>query len=161
MNYEINAQAPCRISFAGGGTDIESYEHTGEVVSATIGIYQKAILRVGKSHTSQRVSTNTRKCGLPIAEFPLVEACVERAWKSTSGFHIKLYSSVPMRSGLGGSAAMCCAILKAMYDAQGIPKRRREIAEEAYRIETCALKNSGGRQDQYAAVFGGINLFTF
>ncbi len=171
--FEILSQAPTRISFAGGGTDVSPYPEKfgGAALNATISIYMTAQLRL---HEDPQVviQANTRPEPMvyPSVEelefdgqLDFIKAIVRRMYKRSTGFELFIHSCLPMQSGLGGSAAMCVAILGAfnhLLEASG-QLDSSQLAELAFDIETNQLGNASGRQDQYASAFGGINLFKF
>ena len=167
------ARAPLRISFAGGTTDMPSYylEHGGAVLVSTINRYAFATLT--PRHDGQVCIQSldfdlTVKYGLdeePAFDgvLDLAKAAVRRLGPegSREGIDLYLQSRAPAGSGLGGSAALTGAVLGALADFRRQHFDRYEMAELAYAVERDDLKISGGRQDQYAAVFGGFNLIEF
>ena len=172
QGIEILSHAPTRISFAGGGTDISPYPETygGMVLNTTISIFMTAQLRL-RSDSRVVIHANTRP--EPIVyenvedlhydgQLDFIKAIASRMYDRRKGFELYMYSSLPMQSGLGGSAAMCVAILSAFNHIRDTEKLDANgLAEAAYDIETNELANATGRQDQYAAAFGGINVFQF
>ncbi len=169
---EIICQAPARISFAGGGTDVSPYPETygGEVLNATISVFMSARLRK-RSDEKIIIHANTRPEPMVYPSFAeikfdgrldFIKAAAKAIYDGPQGFELYVYSSLPMRSGLGGSGAMCVAVLGAFNHIRyGKSLNNYELAELAYDIETRQLGNASGRQDQYAAVFGGFNHFEF
>jgi len=169
---EVHSQAPVRISFAGGGTDVSPFPelYGGMVVNATISTFMRATLRL--RHDSRIViRANTRP--EPI-EYPslrdmrfdrrldFVKAIAKAMYRREEGFELWLHSAVRMRSGLGGSGAMCVAVQGVFNHLLGDDRLDAyELAELAYSTETIALRNASGRQDQYAAALGGINHIVF
>jgi len=170
--YEILCQAPTRISFAGGGTDVSPYPeaHGGEVLNATISIFMSVRLRL-RTDEKIFVHANTRTRPLEYAsaaalefdgKLDFIKACARELYRLETGFELYLYSSLPMQSGLGGSGSMCVAVLGAFNHLLGNDGLdNKELAELAYEVETDRLGNACGRQDQYAAAFGGFNHFGF
>lgn len=172
FEIEATSQAPARISLAGGGTDISPYpeQFGGEVVNATISIFMLARLRL---HPDPRViiHANTRPEPMIYESFDrmkfdgrldFIKAAARTLYNLDHGFELYVYSSLPMRSGLGGSGAMCVAVLEAFNAlANGHRLNHYKLAELAYEIETDQLQNASGRQDQYASAFGGFNHFEF
>jgi len=169
----IRAKAPLRISFAGGTTDMPSYymEHGGAVLVSTINRYAFVTLRPrddGQIHILSLDFDLTVKYQVeeePIFDgiLDLAKATVRRvgAQVNHTGLDLYLQSDAPAGSGLGGSAAMTVATLAAVGDYGNVRLDRYEMAELAYAIERFDLNISGGKQDQYASVFGGFNLIEF
>ncbi len=172
FEMEITSQAPARIGLAGGGTDVSPYPemHGGEVLNATVSIFMLARLRL---HADKKViiHANTRPEPMEYPSFAemtfdgrldFIKAAAKALYNRDHGFELYVYSSLPMRSGLGGSGAMCVAVLEAFNDTLNSRKLNSyQLAELAYEIETKQLGNASGRQDQYAAAFGGVNHFEF
>ena len=164
------ARAPVRISFAGGGTDLEAYygKHGGFVVSAAINRYFYAFLSANPDGSMQVTSSDYRT-------FHRHSTGDEPLWDSTlslpraildhfdirSGVSLFLASEVPPGTGLGSSSAVAVAIVKALSVACGNMRSPAEVAELACYIEIEKLGNPIGKQDQYAAAFGGLNAITF
>jgi D-glycero-alpha-D-manno-heptose-7-phosphate kinase len=170
------AQAPLRISFAGGGTDVSPYadERGGLVLNATIDKYAYATLRPNdessikiKSLDYQTIAKfNLDQPPIYDGQLDLVKAAIRRlkdhhlgnSWK---GFDLLLHTDAPPGSGLGSSSAVVVAIIGAIGHWLQLPLTTYEIASLAYQIEREDLGIKGGRQDQYAATFGGFNLIEF
>lgn len=152
----VYARAPLRISFAGGGTDTEAYSsrYGGLALSAAIARYVTVTAEVGSDICLSYPQDETD---------PLYLATLSRARADPGGTMVGLVSrlDVPPRSGLGASGALGVAALGCMKRLMSSFYTLASIAEEAYRFETREMGNAAGRQDQYAAAFGGINLMTF
>ena len=169
---EILSQAPTRISFVGGGTDVSPYseKYGGVVINATVAIFMLARLRL-RNDSRVVIHANTRSEPLTYPDvsnlsfdghLDFVKAIVQKVYKRSEGFDLYFHSSLPMRSGLGGSAAMCVAILGAFNHLLGPGGMdNSKLAETAFKVETDILNNATGRQDQYASAFGGFNQFEF
>lgn len=170
------ARAPLRISFAGGGTDVSPYadQRGGLVLNATIDKYAYATLRPTEERaiTIKSLDYHTiAKYGLdqPLVyngQLDLVKAAIRRLHASDNGqdaqgFELFLHTDAPPGSGLGSSSAIVVAIIGVFSQWLGIPLTSYEIASLAYQIERLDLGIKGGRQDQYAAAFGGFNLMEF
>ena len=154
----IESQAPCRISLVGGGTDIEPYVslYGGAVISFAINIRQKFTLFIGNDIYGVKNSVPDG-CNL---EF----VYAFRDEFGVNSFHHSRFISESdggLNSGIGSSAAVAVAIVGALAKSQNKTMTRTEIAEKAWQIETQKLGMFGGKQDQYAAAFGGANLFEF
>jgi D-glycero-alpha-D-manno-heptose-7-phosphate kinase len=164
------ARAPVRISFAGGGTDLEAYyaEHGGMVVSATIDKYFYVFLTPNHGGSLQLTSSDYRgfyrhangHLLLWDGDLRLPKAILHE-FSIDGGMSIFLASEVPPGTGLGSSSTVAVALVKALSTYVGRPMSRHEIAETACRIEIDKLGEPIGRQDQYAAAFGGINAIYF
>jgi len=164
------ARAPLRISFCGGGTDVSPYpeEHGGMVLSATINQYAYASLRPRRDSRLTLASLDydmvarydhPRRMRLD-GNLDLIKAVV-RAFKMRRGADLWVHSDAPPGSGLGSSSTLVVALIGVMGEVLGRPLSGYDVAELAYRIERVDLGLAGGRQDQYAAAFGGFNFIEF
>ncbi|HTT34656.1 MAG TPA: GHMP kinase [Thermoplasmata archaeon] len=174
----VRSKAPLRLSFAGGGTDVSPYpeERGGAVLNCTIDKYAYATLRVaGAPNGSTRVHSldfnidaNYEKPQDLIynGELDLVKAAL-KVLRGDEGvapdrlIELFLHSDAPPGTGLGSSSTMCVALVGAFQRYLREPWTPYEVAELAYRIEREELGWHGGRQDQYAAAFGGFNFIEF
>ena len=169
------SKAPFRIGLAGGGTDVSPYCDLfgGEVVNAAISLYAHVTIEEtgDKKITIQSLNNNNIRQfdflrELPIDHpFDLVKGVYNHFIKNhklaNTGLKISTFLDVPAGSGLGTSSTLVVALVGAFYEMVNLKKSNYEIASEAYQIERINLKLAGGRQDQYAAVFGGINYMQF
>lgn len=162
-------RAPLRISFAGGGTDLPAYyeRHGGLVLSATISRSVYVLLAAGDYAQVQITSADYRVTSLSSggaetapASLTLPRAVIE-AMGVERGVSIALASDVPPGTGLGSSSATAVALITALAAYQGRAYTPAEVAELAAHVEIVRLGQPIGKQDQYAAAFGGINLFSF
>ena len=165
----VRAKAPLRISFAGGGTDVEPYpsEHGGAVLSATIDLYAFASLnpREDREHTVRTDDGGTAHYASPQdmvfdGHLDLVKA-VLRHMAPDAGFDLHLSGDAPPGSGLGTSSALVVAMLAALAEVMREPMTPYELARRAYQVERVDLRQAGGMQDQYASAFGGFNFIEF
>ncbi len=164
------ARAPVRISFAGGGTDLPAYYERfgGLVVSAAINKYFYVFLSptgtAGVQISSSDLSAFSRwpADGEPSWDglFRLPHAVLHE-FGQQGGFSIFLASEIPPGTGLGSSSTVAVALTKAISTYLGQRLSPPEIAECAARIEIDKLGSPIGKQDQYAAAFGGLNVFAF
>ena len=164
------ARAPVRISFAGGGTDLEAYyaDYGGMVVSATIDKYFYVFLTPDQGGNLQITSSDYRvfyrhSNGDPLlwdGDLRLPKAVLHEFGIDES-LSIFLASEVPPGTGLGSSSTVAVALVKALSTYVGRPMSRDEVADTACRIEIDKLEEPIGRQDQYAAAFGGVNAICF
>lgn len=149
----IFARAPLRLSFAGGGTDTPAYasRYGGLVLSAGIARYVTVRGETGNDqgfHSYPEDETDPSYLAKVAAQFKVPVSLEARI-------------DAPPRSGLGGSGALGVAAFGCMRRLTGQIVSKDGLAEQAFRFETEVMKNAGGRQDQYAAAFGGLNLLVF
>jgi len=170
---KFSARAPCRIDLSGGWTDVPPFstEHEGRVVSVAIDLYSSATI---VPRDDQRVSLISEDFDAFVeasdvreleydGNLDLIKAAIKRL-AIPSGLDCRTKSDAPPGSGLGTSASMGVAILGAINRL--LPPSRRyltidKIAMIANLLEVEELRIPGGKQDQYAAAFGGINLMRF
>jgi D-glycero-alpha-D-manno-heptose-7-phosphate kinase len=161
------AKAPMRIGFFGGGTDVSPYaeEYGGKVLNCTIDKYVRCMLRPSgddgvtiRSLDLEAVSRNLT--GRWEGRLSLPQAVLD-AMPEARGVDVTMFSDVPPGSGLGSSSALVVSMLKLIHTAYGIRIDPHALAELAYRIERVDLGIPGGRQDQYAAAFGGMCVYHF
>ena len=166
----FRARAPLRLSFCGGGTDVSPYpeEHGGMVLSATINHYAYASLRPRRDSRLTLASLDydvvarydhPRRVKLD-GSLDLIKSVV-RSFKVRRGADLWVHSDAPPGSGLGSSSTLVVALLGVMSEWLGRPLSGYDVAERAYHIERVELGLAGGRQDQYAASFGGFNFIEF
>ena len=166
----VRSKAPLRISFAGGGTDVPPYpeERGGAVLSATIDKYAYSTLiarddktiRIKSLDYDTLVKYNIDEQVEYDGELDLAKA-VTKVMAIDRGCELLLHSSAPPGSGLGSSSTMVVSLVGAFKQWLGLPLTNYEIAEIAYRIERAEVGIKGGKQDQYAATFGGFNFIEF
>ncbi len=175
----LRSKAPLRITFAGGGTDVSPYpeEKGGAVLNCSINKFAYATLETtpdGRGTTSVEsldytLTINYQKESDLVynGELDLVKATLKtfRAslsdGRSADSIRMFLHSDAPAGAGLGGTSTMCVALVGAFQRYLREPWTLYEVAELAYRIEREELGIHGGRQDQYAATFGGFNFIEF
>lgn len=161
------ARAPLRISFAGGGTDLKAYyqQHGGLVVSTTIDKYVYVVANVNGSDSAQITSPNyqtffRQRRGQPIrwdGDLSLPRAFLHH-FGVDSGVSLFLASEVPPGTGLGSSSAVAVALATSLGTLCGLILSKADVAELASYVEIEKLGMPIGRQDQYAATFGGLNI---
>lgn len=166
------ARAPVRISFAGGGTDLAAYyeQYGGCVISTSIDKYFYVILQPSPDPTLQITSSDYqtffRHDAVTDQEFfwegdlSLPRAILHH-FDVTRGVSMFLASEIPPGTGLGSSSTVTVAIVKAITTAKGLKPSPYEIAELASYIEIQKMGMPIGKQDQYAAAFGGLNRIDF
>ncbi|MDP3724811.1 MAG: GHMP kinase [bacterium] len=166
---KITARAPVRISFCGGGTDLAAYyeEHGGIVLSAAIDKYSHVELMSrddGKIEISspdyvQRIIGEVGQQFLYDNNLDLLKAAINFI-RPKKGFSLTTYQDIPSASGLGTSASMAVAALGVLFRFDERQINKSYIAEDAYFLEGL-IGSITGKQDQYAASYGGINIFEF
>jgi D-glycero-alpha-D-manno-heptose-7-phosphate kinase len=164
------ARAPVRISLAGGGTDLPAYyrEHGGLVVSTSIDKYFYVMANLNGIDSVQISSSDyhayyRQKRGEPMlwdGDLSLPRAFLHQ-FGIDSGISLFLASEVPPGTGLGSSSTVSVALAKALGALCRIPLSPSQLAELASYIEIEKLGMPIGRQDQYAAAFGGLNAIRF
>ena len=171
----IRSKAPLRLGLAGGGSDVSPYSdlYGGLILNATINLYAYCTIEETDNGRIEIEATDIRQRQvfdsapqLPIdGVVDLHKGVYNRIMRDyTPGrlsFRITTYSDAAPGSGLGSSSTMVVAILKAFSEWLHLPVGDYEIARLAYDIERNDLKLSGGKQDQYAAAFGGFNFMEF
>ncbi len=164
------ARAPMRVSFAGGGTDFESYyaQFGGLVVSAAIDKYLYVFLTVTQGENIQIMSADYQTFYRQNAEEEMLwdgDLALPRAvlnhFNIREGLSMFLASQVPPGTGLGSSSTVAVSVIKALSSLLGLGLSKHEVAELACAIEIDKLGMPIGRQDQYAAAYGGANVITF
>ncbi|HLH75110.1 MAG TPA: GHMP kinase [Chloroflexota bacterium] len=164
------ARAPFRISFAGGGTDLPAYyeQFGGCVVSTTIDKY--VYVHIGPNGTNGAQITSAdyhtfyRYQGGTTADWNgelALPRAVLHEMEVDEGIALFLASEVPPGTGLGSSSALAVAMVQAIAAWQGRSLSRQAIAELACRVELQKLQAPIGKQDQFAAAFGGLNAISF
>jgi len=163
-------RTPVRISFVGGGTDQpEFYEaHGGAVVSAAINKYFYTVLTRREDDVIQVISSDLKvmeeleRIRVEVYEGDLkIPMAVMKHLKIRKGVNLFLASEIPPGTGLGSSAAVCVNVIRALWEMEGKPHSRYELAEEAFKVAREVLHAPVGKQDEYAAAFGGINAIRF
>lgn len=169
------SRAPLRIGLAGGGTDVSPYSDIfgGAILNTTINLYAHAsiepieenaiIVQALDRHEEQRFEWNNQ---LPIdGKLDLLKGVYNRIQSDygipLTGFKLSTFVDAPAGSGLGTSSTLVVAIIGAFYEMLRLPLGEYDIAHYAYNIERSDLKLAGGKQDQYAATFGGVNFMEF
>lgn len=175
MHTIFRSRAPLRIGLAGGGTDVSPYtdEFGGAILNATISHYAHTTIEVIPEqkiiiHAADRNETETHdlQAILPLTGcLDLHKGVFNRICKDygviSTGLRITSYVDAPAGSGLGTSSTLMVAIIGAFTEMLQLPMGEYDIAHYAYQIERKDLQLAGGRQDQYAATFGGVNFMEF
>ncbi len=159
----IITRTPFRISFAGGGTDLPSYYKTryGAVVNATIDKYMYITINK-RFDDSIRVSYSRTEIvdSVDDLKHDIVKAALKMVGIS-KGIEITSISDIPAGTGLGSSSSFTVGLLNALYMYIGKQCSAHELAQRACYLEMDVLKHPIGKQDQFAAAYGGMNYFKF
>ena len=153
------------MSFAGGGTDFAEFfrEHGGEVLSATIDRYCYVTVRHLPGFFEYRsefcYSEIERVSGSSEIRHPLIREAVRML--DMQQIRLTYEADLPARSGLGTSSAFAVGMLNAFHCSRGEYASKRQLADEAIRLERELCREAGGLQDQVAVSFGGLNRITF
>lgn len=158
----IGTRTPFRISFAGGGSDLRNFysKHIGCVLSTTINKYmyifihpffdQKTQIKYSKTELVENINN---------IEHPIVREALKEF--GLSGVDINSIADVPAGTGLGSSCSFTVGLLHALYAYVNIYPSKEKLARKACEIEIDKLKEPIGKQDQFAAAYGGLNFITF
>ena len=170
------SKAPLRLGLAGGGTDVSPYSdiYNGAVLNATIDQYAYCTIEETFSDTIVLIASDldlkkkySSALNLPLdGHLDLHKGVYNRIVRDFGitkplSFKITTYCDAPPGSGLGSSSTMVVAILKAFTEWLNLPLGDYDMAYLAYQIERIDLGLRGGKQDQYAATFGGFNFIEF
>lgn len=172
----VRARAPLRLGLAGGGTDVSPFsdQHGGYVMNVAIDKYAYATIDASPTGKAEfhaldaQVSQHCDPADVDMAPGPLQlmkgvyrRICASHLAGAAPAIRIRAYSDAPPGSGLGSSSTMVVALVTAFAEYFGLPFGEYEVAHLAYDIERKDLGLSGGKQDQYAAAFGGFNFMEF
>lgn len=160
----IIARSPLRITLGGGGTDLPSYyrEHEGFLIAATIDKYVYVnVMRPFTEGVLLKYSQLENHKSIFDVKHPIIREALYLLDFKTPQIEITTVADIPAGTGLGSSGSFTTALLKALYTHRRRHLHQEELAELACHIEIDRLGESIGKQDQYAAAFGGVNCFTF
>jgi D-glycero-alpha-D-manno-heptose-7-phosphate kinase len=173
---KIRARAPLRLGLAGGGTDVSPFsnEFGGFVLNVTIGKYANVTITPRNDGLVELVAADREMSWngpatevLPLAKGLELHVGVynrivqEFGHKEPLSISVVTHSEAPPGSGLGSSSTMVVALIQAFREYLTLPLGEYDIARLAYEIERVDLGLAGGKQDQYAAAFGGLNFMEF
>ena len=177
MVRTVRSRAPLRLGLAGGGTDVDPYcdQYGGCVLNATINLFANCTLEHdpnGQSIKLQALDIGVIET-LPLqssfllnGELRLHRAVYNRIVRDYLGgkpiaVNVSTWADAPPGSGLGTSSTLVVSILAAYVELLSLPLGEYDIAHLAYEIERLDCRLAGGKQDQYAATFGGFNFMEF
>jgi D-glycero-alpha-D-manno-heptose-7-phosphate kinase len=172
----VRARVPLRLGLAGGGTDLSPYcdEHGGAVLNVTIDRYAYAFIEpsedgmvhfiapdIGVEESFQPDIGAIADAQLRLHAGVLRRMAVQYGGGRVTPMRITSFVDAPAGSGLGSSSALVVALVEAFRFYLGLPLGRYDVAHTAFEIERLELHLAGGKQDQYAACFGGANFIEF
>lgn len=172
----IRSKAPLRIGLAGGGTDVSPYsdDFGGAILNATISLYAYSIIKPldnGKIvfnaiDRNERIELDSIEELEIDGKLDLQKGVYNRIIKQYNNnkplsFELSTYGDAPAGSGLGTSSTLTVSMIGAFTEWLKLPLGEYDIAHLAYEIERLDLNMAGGKQDQYAATFGGFNFMEF
>jgi len=169
------SKAPLRIGLAGGGTDVSPYSDLfgGAILNATLSLYAHATIEpleekgiVFTAIDQREQESHEWNKELPVGgKLILLKGVYNRIQKDygipQKSFRLSTFVDAPAGSGLGTSSTLVVAVIGAFAEMLRLPLGEYDIAHYAYEIERKDLGLAGGRQDQYAATFGGVNYMEF
>lgn len=171
----IRAKAPLRIGFAGGGTDVSPYSdiYGGSILNACITMYAYATIEPRNDGKIEFICADRKENCIfdsveylePDGNFDILKGVYNRVVKDfiqkPLSFTLTTFVDAPAGSGLGSSSTITVTIVKAFQEWLNLPLGEYDIARIAWCIEREDLNMDGGKQDQYAATFGGFNFMEF
>jgi D-glycero-alpha-D-manno-heptose-7-phosphate kinase len=159
----IVARAPLRVALGGGGTDLPSYyrEHGGFVVSTAIDRYVQIVATTGLQTRYRLKHLEWEEVDDPSeVRHPILREALAHHWNG-GPLELASVADAPPGTGLGSSGAYAACAIKALTTLAGRELSAAELAEAACHLEIDVLGRSIGKQDQYAAAFGGVRGYTF
>jgi D-glycero-alpha-D-manno-heptose-7-phosphate kinase len=171
----IRSRAPLRLGLAGGGTDVSPYSdiYGGSILNVTINRYAYATIVPKNDGKISLFSEDRQETQVIISSeelemtgvLDLLKGVYNRIVKDYAkkplSFELHTFVDAPAGSGLGSSSTLVVAIIGAFAEWLRLPLGEYDISKLAYDIERIDMKMSGGKQDQYAATFGGFNFMEF
>ncbi|MEI7981824.1 MAG: dehydrogenase [Bacteroidota bacterium] len=171
----IRSKAPLRLGLAGGGTDVAPFSelYGGAILNATISMYAYATIQprtdgkiiLHSSDKNEKYFLESCHALATDGNLNLHKGIYNRIIRdfklSPLSFELTTYVDAPPGSGLGTSSTLVVAILGAFAEWLNLPLGEYDLAHLAFEIERIDLNMAGGKQDQYAATFGGVNFMEF
>ena len=173
---KVHAKAPLRLGLAGGGSDVAPYSDTYgvQVLNVTISMFTHCEIRELSGKTVEFIASDfNESVSLPLTahldltgSLLLHRAVYNRIVRDFNEgkplpIRVTTYSDAPPGSGVGSSSALVVCMVAAYCELLGIPLGEYDIAHLAFEIERIDCAMAGGKQDQYAAAFGGFNFMEF
>ncbi|MDE1178961.1 dehydrogenase [Paraburkholderia sp.] len=174
--FIARSRAPLRLGLAGGGTDVPPYSdrYGGLALNVTIGKFAYASIVPRDDAKIELVASDNKarwigevRSELPVMDGLALHAGVyNRIVRQFNGGHplavsVTTHSETPPGSGLGSSSTIVVALVRAFCELLSLPLGEYDVAQLAHDIERVDLALAGGKQDQYAATFGGLNFMEF
>lgn len=159
----IISRTPYRISFVGGGSDLKAFysNHPGSVVSTTIDKYMYVTVTKRFDHTFRLSYTKTEIVdSISKIKHEIIRECIKKV-NIEEGLEITTIGDIPSGTGMGSSSTLTVGLLNALHAYKGEFTSPERLAKEACEIEIEILKKPIGKQDQYAAAYGGLNHIKF
>jgi D-glycero-alpha-D-manno-heptose-7-phosphate kinase len=160
----IITKTPFRVSFGGGGSDLPSFyrQNGGCVLSVTISKYVYISMHPYFNSSQFLLKYSKTELAGEVADIQhrIFREVLAELWPA-GGVEITSTADIPSGTGLGSSSSFAVGLLHAVYAYRAQFRAKEQLAEEACRLEIEALHEPIGKQDQYAAAYGGLNLFEF
>lgn len=159
-------RTPFRVSFFGGGTDLPAFyeTETGKVLSTAISAHMYITIHRLSSLYPFRIRVSYSRTELveepDQLRHPVVRECLKML-NVTQPIEITSIADIPAKTGLGSSSSFTVGLLHALHAFQGDYVSPEQLAEEACHVEIDLLREPIGKQDQYAAAYGGFRKYTF
>jgi D-glycero-alpha-D-manno-heptose-7-phosphate kinase len=172
----FRARAPLRLGLAGGGTDVSPYcdQYGGAVLNITVDRYAYAFIEQAVDDKIHFVAQDVNleeaynpenfsptHCKLPLHAGVAKLMLTKYGQGMPSNIRVTTYVDAPPGSGLGSSSSLVVALVEVFAAYLSAPLGPYDVAHTAYEIERLHLQLAGGKQDQYAAAFGGVNFVEF
>ena len=160
----IITKTPFRISFVGGGSDLEAFysKTKGAVLSTSINKYMYISSHAFFEHDKIRVKYSQTETvpGVQDIQHPILRTALKK-FRITGGLEVSSIADIPSGTGMGSSSSFTVGLLHNLHAVTNSYASKQQLAREACEIEIELLNEPIGKQDQYAAAFGGLNVIEF
>lgn len=167
----LRGKIPLRVSFSGGGTDVDPFceKYGGSVLTSTIDKYiyisiekrRDKFIKINSFDYNQIFKFNIKKKLTIKGNLKLVKAIINYLKPYHNGFNLSIHCDAPTGSGLGTSGCLGSLLIKMLYIFKKKKISNSKVGELALLIERELVKINGGKQDQYAGMYGGFNILRF